>query len=214
MRKIRIFIAAGAVVVTAAILLIFGVFQREEVVEAERLDRVDLSAFPTDEKAARRELQKATKALAKLQPTEPYIVINTHANLLSFRTRDSVLFSGTCSTGSGELLVDSATGRRWIFNTPIGVFKVNSKKEDPWWRKPDWAYIEENEAIPKDESERMDPEMLGKYAIGFGDGFFIHGTIYKRLLGVSVTHGCVRLGDEDLEYIYSKTKIGTNIFIF
>jgi len=214
MRKIRIFIAAGAVVVTAAILLIFGVFQREEVVEAERLDRVDLSAFPTDEKAARRELQKATKALAKLQPTEPYIVINTHANLLSFRTRDSVLFSGTCSTGSGELLVDSATGRRWIFNTPIGVVKGNSKKEDPWWRKPDWAYIEENEAIPKDESERMDPEMLGKYAIGFGDGFFIHGTIYKRLLGVSVTHGCVRLGDEDLEYIYSKTKIGTNIFIF
>ncbi len=31
------------------------------------------------------------------------------------------------------------------------------------------------------------------------DGYIIHGTIFKTLLGKRVTHGCIRLGDEDLE---------------
>ena len=39
--------------------------------------------------------------------------------------------------------------------------------------------------------------MMGDYALGIGSGYFIHGTLYKRLLGRNVSHGCVRLGDED-----------------
>ncbi len=56
--------------------------------------------------------------------------------------------------------------------------------------------------------------MMGAYAIGFGDGYFIHGTIYERLLGISVTHGCVRVGADDLKNIYDRVKIGTPIYIF
>jgi L,D-transpeptidase YbiS len=91
---------------------------------------------------------------------------------------------------------------------------VHTLLKNPWWRKPDWAFIEEGEPLPKDESERLDPEMLGEYAIGFGDGFYIHGTIYERLLGVSVTHGCVRLNTEDLRKLYRRTRIGTYIFVY
>ena len=108
----------------------------------------------------------------------------------------------------------SATGRHWKFNTPHWVFKVDSKLKQPWWRKPDWAYIEEDEAIPKEESERYDPEMMGDFAIGYGDGYFIHGTIYERLLGVSVTHGCVRLGSDDLKFLYDRVKMGTPVYVF
>lgn len=167
-----------------------------------------------DQKLAQKELLKARKTLAQLKPKGPYIVIDTHANNLYYRTEDSIMFKGTCSTGSGGILVDSLTGRKWQFNTPRGVFKIDNKLKQPWWRKPDWAFIEEGETPPKSESERMDPEMLGDYAMGFGNGYFIHGTIYERLLGVSVTHGCVRLGSEDLKVIYDEVKPGTSVYIF
>ncbi|MGB7062309.1 MAG: L,D-transpeptidase [Candidatus Zixiibacteriota bacterium] len=170
--------------------------------------------LPQDERLARRELARAKNALSRIKPSLPYIVIDTHANVLTLRTEDRILLKTTCSTGSGGELTDPNTGRRWVFDTPRGIFKVTSKLTDPWWRKPDWAFIEENESIPEDPRERLDPEMLGEYALGFGDDYYIHGTIYERLLGVNVTHGCVRVGSDDLERLYSLVPIGTLIYIF
>ncbi|MBU1983139.1 L,D-transpeptidase, partial [bacterium] len=143
-----------------------------------------------------------------------YIVIDTHANFLELRTADSVLFRAPCSTGSGGELVDSTTGRHWEFRTPHGVFQVQNKLVQPWWRKPDWAFVEEGEPIPKNPADRFDSDVLGDYALGFGDGYFIHGTLYTRLIGINVTHGCVRLADEDLKWLYERAPVGTPIYIF
>ena len=178
------------------------------------LNDTSYDALPNDKKLADKELQKTAKMLESLKPAGPYITIDTHANKLSLRTQDSLIYKATCSTGSGGILVDSLTGRKWQFNTPHGVFKVNNKIEHPWWRKPDWAFIEDNEEVPKDEADRMDPEMLGEFAMGFGNGYYIHGTVYERLLGVAVTHGCVRLGSDDLKYIYDRVKPGIGVYIF
>lgn len=181
--------------------------------EAQVID-TSLARLSTDEKVAKKELTQARAKLQKIRPKGKYIVIDTHANKIALRNQDTVFVEATCSTGSGSELIDSITGRRWIFDTPLGVFKVKNKLTEPWWRKPDWAFIEENEEIPKRESDRLDPNVMGDYALGFGDGFYIHGTIYERLLGINVTHGCVRVGTEDLEKIYKQTPIGTNIYIF
>lgn len=145
---------------------------------------------------------------------QPYIVIDRYSNRLFLRTADSVLLDLKCSTGSGGVLLDSTTGRLWKFDTPAGVYTVHSMLENPWWRKPDWAYVEERQPIPKHESERLDNQMMGDYAIGFGDGYYIHGTIYERLLGIAVTHGCVRLAAGGLEDLYERVRIGTLIFVF
>jgi hypothetical protein len=150
----------------------------------------------------------------RLRMTRQYIVIDRYANRLFLRTDDSVFLAADCSTGSGAQLTDAATGRHWTFDTPAGVFQVSSKLEGPWWRKPDWAFIEEGEKVPLTDEERMDPSMMGEYAIGFGNGYFIHGTLYERLLGVSVTHGCVRLGAEDLRKLYAHAQMGTYIFVY
>ncbi|RJP77054.1 MAG: L,D-transpeptidase [Candidatus Zixiibacteriota bacterium] len=173
-----------------------------------------LLSLPDDAAKAQKEIQRLRRSLTALTPKKPYIVIDTHASLAYLRTADSVWFKATCSTGNGGELVDSTTGRKWIFNTPHGCFKINSKITHPWWRKPDWAYIEEAEAIPKNESERYDSEMMGDYAMGFGNGYFIHGTIYERLLGMNVTHGCVRLGSSDLKWLFDRVQIGTPVYIF
>lgn len=197
------------------VVVLVGAFVTYKLIRPKHVEHgVELKALSDDPKLAQKEIANARLALSKLRPKGQYLVINTHSNVLSLRTEDSVIFKGNCSTGSGGELIDSTTGRHWVFDTPRGIFKISSKIAQPWWRKPDWAFIEENEPIPKNESERLDPEMLGEYALGFGDGYFIHGTIYERLLGVSVTHGCVRLGSDDLKFIYDKTSIGTPLYIF
>ena len=67
---------------------------------------------------------------------------------------------------------------------------------------------------PKDDFSRYEYGVLGDYALAIGDGYLIHGTIYKRFLGMPVTHGCVRLNDEDLEVIYNTLNIGSKVYIF
>jgi hypothetical protein len=77
------------------------------------------------------------------------------------------------------------------------------------WHKPDWAFIEEGLPVPpRGHSSRYEPNVLGEYALTLGDGYMIHGTLYQRLIGSPVTHGCVRILDEDLEVVYKTLPVG------
>lgn len=215
MIRIIIYSVVALIVIGVVALLWYTSPPTEEDFTANLPLRLDsLAGLPADAKAAQKELKNAKKSLDKLRPAVAYVVIDTHASKIYLRTRDSIFIKADCSTGTGGELIDSVTHRKWTFDTPRGVFKVNSKIKQPWWRKPDWAFIEDGEKIPKDERERLDPAMMGDYAIGFGNGYFIHGTIYERLLGVNVTHGCVRVGAGDLEKIFNKVQGGTPIYIF
>jgi lipoprotein-anchoring transpeptidase ErfK/SrfK len=214
MKPLYWLIGSAAILIVVVIGLIVVVSSRERCSKNPDIANARTIELPQSEADLRRELPKVRRALDRLQPSQPYIVIDTHANYIYLRTADSVIFRAPCSTGSGGELTDSTIDRRWVFNTPHGLFELNKKTVNPWWRKPDWAYVEENEAIPKDPRERFDPDMLGDYALGFGNGYFIHGTLYERLLGINVTHGCVRVGAENLKFIYDRARIGTPIYIF
>jgi L,D-transpeptidase YbiS len=135
-------------------------------------------------------------------------------NRFYLKRGDKVLREAVCSAGSGMVLRDVAGERSWVFDTPPGRFRVLSRSEKPAWRKPDWAFVEEGKPIPENPSERIEYGMLGEYALYFGNGYLIHGTLYERLLGRPVTHGCVRLGREDLRFVYRNAPIGTPIYIF
>ena len=119
-----------------------------------------------------------------------------------------------CSAGSGSILKEPNGKRTWVFDSPQGQFKVISILKNPVWRKPDWAFIEEGEPIPKNVNDRFEYGTLGEYGLYFGDGFLIHGTLYERLLGRNVTHGCIRLGKKDLRELVQATRLGTQIYIF
>ena len=166
------------------------------------------------QKDMEREKDRLQKKIIRFSPKGVYIVIDTARNILYIRKGSSVLREALISCGSGNILEDPAGKRKWIFDTPRGTFFITSKVKNPSWKKPDWAFIEENEAVPVDPRKRIETGVLGDYALGFGDGYFIHGTLYTRLLGRNVTHGCIRVGDEDLEHLFYKTSLGTMIFIF
>ncbi len=169
--------------------------------------------------AALQSLEVRYKSLAKQlvqsMPSQPYIVVDTARNHLVIKRRDQVMLDALASTGSGTILdKPGETKGQWIFDTPRGEFAVQSKLVNPVWVKPDWAFIEEGLDIPKSQAERVEPGVLGEYALGFGKGYFIHGTLYTRLLGKNVTHGCIRLNDQDLKSVYHMARVGTPIMIF
>jgi L,D-transpeptidase YbiS len=153
--------------------------------------------------------------LASYAPAGPYIVVDTARNRLYVKRRDAVLLDAVVSTGSGTILDHpDEPERRWVFDTPRGAFAVQSKLVNPAWVKPDWAFVEEGRAIPASVDERVETGILGEYAFGFGNGYFIHGTLYTRLLGRNVTHGCIRLNDDDLRTVNRLADIGTLLIIF
>ena len=154
------------------------------------------------------------KKIKSYQPRGVFIMIDSAENRYYLKEGDRVIREGLVSTGSGEILVDPKGKRSWVFDTPKGEFFVKSKIQNPYWVKPDWAFIEEGEPIPRRMEERVEGGVLGDYALGFGNGYFLHGTLYTRLLGRNVTHGCVRFGDEDLEAVFKASKIGTKIYIY
>ena len=155
------------------------------------------------------------RKLSQQAPTEVYIVVDTAQNRLYVKRRAEVLLEAVASTGSGSILENPIRpGAQWIFETPRGTFQIKSKVTNPVWVKPDWAFIEEGLEVPKDPGQRVEGGILGDYALGFGNGYFIHGTLYTRLLGKNVTHGCIRLNDEDLRTVFELASIGTPLFIF
>ena len=188
-----------------------GGASREETVRVTGVERREV--LPPESLRARHAALK--QQLADLAPVGSYIVVDTARNRLYVKRREEVLLTALTSTGSGTILDDpDHPGTRWIFDTPRGEFMIHSRLLDPVWVKPDWAFLEEGLAVPADPAQRVEPGILGEYALGFGKGYFIHGTLYTRLLGKHVTHGCVRLNDEDLRSVYRLSEIGTPIMIF
>jgi hypothetical protein len=161
-----------------------------------------------------RNISSIENKLDKLKPVKPYIVINTTENHFSLRNVDGdTIRTGVCSTGKNELLI--AGNKRIVFKTPKGIFTVRNKQQNRPWVKPDWAFIEDGLPIPSARSsERIDYSTLGDYALEIGNGYMLHGTLYQRFLGLPVTHGCVRLGDKDLEVIYNTLSKGSKVFIY
>lgn len=170
---------------------------------------------PTTLHALQARYKSLSRQLTQLMPGQAYIVVDTARNHLYIKRRDRVMLDALASTGSGTILDKPGEAKgQWIFDTPRGEFTVQSKLINPVWVKPDWAFIEEGLAVPRSQAERIEPGVLGEYALGFGKGYFIHGTLYTRLLGKNVTHGCIRLNDEDLKSVYQLAKVGTPIMIF
>jgi L,D-transpeptidase YbiS len=158
--------------------------------------------------------QAVGKKIEKFRPKGMFLVVDTGKNRLTVRDGDRVVREVVVSCGSGGVLEDPKGGRSWVFDTPRGEHQVKSKAKHPTWIKPDWAFIEEGEAIPKKYDDRVEEGVLGDYALGIGNGYFLHGTLYTRLLGRNVTHGCVRIGDADLEYLYKNVPLGTKVYLF
>jgi hypothetical protein len=85
------------------------------------------------------------------------------------------------------------------------------------------------EALPLDEEVVFDDTLympplgtknrriygeLGSYRLDMGDGYLIHGTPEESTVGDAVTHGCVRLKEDDISWLYANVPNGTSVYIY
>lgn len=93
--------------------------------------------------------------------------------------------------------------------TPTGNFEVMEMVENPIWQNP-W-----DPSVIYKEGDPANP--LGIRWIGFKksgeEDYGIHGTANRDSLGKAVTHGCIRLSNEDIPYLYDQLEEGTPIVI-
>ena len=160
------------------------------------------------------EIEEMDKKIAAKTPKSHYLVINTAANEFSLYKGTQLIKTDKCSTGSYTLL-KNGDKQQWMFKTPKGEFRIRNKTRSPVWKKPDWAFVEEGLPIPSpNHSSRFEYGVLGDYSLSLGDGYLIHGTLFQRFIGLPVTHGCVRLNDENLELVFKSLPIGAKVYIY
>jgi lipoprotein-anchoring transpeptidase ErfK/SrfK len=67
---------------------------------------------------------------------------------------------------------------------------------------------------PVGSKNRQVEGILGKYKLDTGNGILLHGTNKPSSIGKAATHGCMRLRDEDIEWLYDYVPVGTRIYIY
>jgi len=79
------------------------------------------------------------------------------------------------------------------FPTPVGHYNVREIIWNPWWHPPSSKWAREEKAAPPGPYNPM-----GRIKINFANLLYIHGTQWEDHLGAAASHGCVRIGDDDL----------------
>jgi lipoprotein-anchoring transpeptidase ErfK/SrfK len=102
-------------------------------------------------------------------------------------------------------------GFRWT-----GTEKVSAKTEWPTWNPPEEMRVREakkGHMLPETmEGGLQNP--LGARAMYLGSTEFrIHGTNQPDSIGKAMSSGCIRMANEDVEYLYSQVKIGTTVIV-
>lgn len=88
--------------------------------------------------------------------------------------------------------------------TPLGSFSLANKVVDPAWYQAG-----RKEPVPPGPANPLGSHWLGLDIGGYG----LHGTIEPQSIGKAVTQGCIRLLNEDIQYLYDLLPIHTKIEI-
>jgi len=67
---------------------------------------------------------------------------------------------------------------------------------------------------PLGTSMRRHSGVLGSHRLNLGDGYALHGTDQPDSIGHAVSHGCVRLRNEDIAQLYDMVAVGTPVYIY
>ncbi|MDD5427953.1 MAG: L,D-transpeptidase family protein [Candidatus Omnitrophica bacterium] len=119
------------------------------------------------------------------------IAVDKSQNILTLKADQDVFKTYRVSTGKNSC-------------TPVGTFKVTNKLIDPPW------YPSTGGMIPAKDPKNV----LGSRWIGLSkQGYGIHGTVEPESIGKSVTEGCVRMRNAEVEELYSIIPVGTEVVI-
>ncbi len=94
-----------------------------------------------------------------------------------------------------------------------GVSYVSQKRENPTWTPtPDMR--RENPTLPAYVAGGDPRNPLGTRALYLGESMYrIHGTDAPQLIGQQVSHGCIRMYNQDVADLYRRAKVGAKVTV-
>jgi L,D-transpeptidase ErfK/SrfK len=104
------------------------------------------------------------------------------------------------------------------WRTPLGETRVIQKIRNPAWYPPESIRKEHaanNDPLPKVVPAGPD-NPLGAFALRLAAGqgeYMIHGTNNPTAVGMSVTHGCIRMYPEDVAALFPLIAAGTKVWL-
>lgn len=88
--------------------------------------------------------------------------------------------------------------------TPVGEFRVISKVVNPTWYPPDGS-----RPVPPGPANPLGRRWLGFSPSGYG----VHGNNNENSIGKAVSLGCVRMHNSDVEELFGRISLGTELRI-
>jgi len=67
---------------------------------------------------------------------------------------------------------------------------------------------------PLGTTQRRYEGVLGTHRLNMGNGYAMHGTNQPETVGRAVSHGCVRLRNEDIAKLYAMVSVGTPVYSY
>jgi len=151
--------------------------------------------------------------LARLLPNVPRtgIVVNLpEGRLYYFRNGPD---------GQAQVETHPISVGRMDWKTPIGVTTIVRKEKNPTWYPPASVretHLKEDGDILPGAVPPGPKNPLGEYAMRLGipgGAYLIHGTNIPVGVGMQITHGCIRLYPEDIEYLFNEVPVGMSVRI-
>lgn len=93
------------------------------------------------------------------------------------------------------------------WETPEGTFSIIQKSEYPIWQHPITGEI-----VPVGKDNPLGSRWIGFLSSPEGEIGF-HGTNEESLIGEAISHGCIRMLNEDIEDLYTYVEIGTTVLV-
>jgi lipoprotein-anchoring transpeptidase ErfK/SrfK len=126
----------------------------------------------------------------KVQKSKFDIIVDKPQNILTLKSGDKIIKTYRVSTGVNN-------------STPAGAFKIVNKMVNPVWYKT-------GAAVPPGSPKNI----LGTRWLGISKpSYGIHGTVDPKSIGKSVSSGCVRMTNQDVEELYTIVPEGTEVTI-
>jgi L,D-transpeptidase ErfK/SrfK len=105
---------------------------------------------------------------------------------------------------------------RMDWETPLGRTQIIAMARNPAWYPP--QSIRDEHAADGDPLPRIVPpgpeNPLGTRVLRLGlPGYLIHGTNRPAGVGMRVSHGCIRMFPEDVEFLFDRIKVKTAVRI-
>jgi L,D-transpeptidase ErfK/SrfK len=93
------------------------------------------------------------------------------------------------------------------WETPVGTFRIRQMVKNPTWQHP-----LTDEVFPPGEANPLGDRWVGFAAdeqmkLGF------HGTKDEHLIGKAVSHGCLRMRNQDVRSLFNQVSIGTEVIV-